>query len=216
VPDLGFEVLGASSATYAAAPTLNIQLQISNSGPEELHSILLRCQIQIEVTRRRYGDAEQSKLFDLFGPPSEWDRSLRNLLWTRSDLSVPGFTGRTIVDLPLPCTYDFNVAGVKYFAALESGEIPLCLLFSGTVFYAADHGGWQVMQIPWEMEATFRLPVRVWREMMERYYPNCAWLCLHKDVFERLFEYKSRHVLPTWEKVFENLLAPAPGLLRAE
>ena len=30
----------------------------------------------------------------------------------------------------------------------------------------------QVAQIPWDREAAFRLPVRVWKEMMEQYYPN--------------------------------------------
>ena len=27
--------------------------------------------------------------------------------------------------------------------------------------------------------------------MMEHYYPNSAWLCLRKDIFDRLFAYKS-------------------------
>ena len=45
--------------------------------------------------------------------------------------------------------------------------------------------------------------------MMERYYPNTAWLCLRQDVFDRLYRYKSRRGLPTWEQALEGLLPPA-------
>jgi hypothetical protein len=104
------------------------------------------------------------------------------------------------------------VAANKYFYALEEGEVPLVLLFSGTVFHESEEGGLQVAQISWEKETTFRLPVRVWEEMMQRYYPNSAWLCLRKDVFDRLYQYKSRNGVPTWEQVLENLLAPTERL----
>ena len=104
------------------------------------------------------------------------------------------------MDLPVPCTFDFNVAATKYFNALEEGEVPLSLLFSGTVFQDVTDSGLQVAQIPWDREATFRLPVQVWKEMMDHYYPNSAWLCLRKDVFDRLQQYKSKQGLPTWEQ----------------
>ena len=52
---------------------------------------------------------------------------------------IPGFTGTTLVDLQLPCTFDFTVASTKYFHALEAGEIPLCVMFSGTVFYRGEN-----------------------------------------------------------------------------
>ncbi len=56
------------------------------------------------------------------------------------------------------------------------------------------------------------MPVQVWRDMMEAYYPNGAWLCLHQDAFDRLYQYKVRHGIPTWEQVLENLLPVAvPG-----
>jgi hypothetical protein len=134
------------------------------------------------------------------------------MLWTHTSAVVPAFTGSTVVDLPVPCTYDFNLAAAKYFYALEGGEVPLCLLFSGTVFYAAGDGALQVAPIPWEKETTFRLPVRVWKDMMELYYPNSAWLCLRKDVFDRLYRYKSSRALPTWEQALENLLAAGEGV----
>jgi hypothetical protein len=105
----------------------------------------------------------------------------------------------------VPCTYDFNVAVTKYFDALDNGEVPLTLLFSGTVFY--ENGALQAAPIPWDREASYRLPVSVWRDMMEHYYPNSAWLCLRKDVFDRLYEYKRRRALATWEQALESLLA---------
>ena len=57
------------------------------------------------------------------------------MLWTHASVVVPPFTGETTAEVPVSCTYDFNVAATKYFYALEDGEIPLDFLFSGSVFY---------------------------------------------------------------------------------
>ena len=97
----------------------------------------MRCQIQLEVTRRRYTAEDQEKLRDLFGEPDRWGQTLRNLLWTHVNVNVPPFQETTVVDLPVPCTFDFNVAATKYFHGLGDGEVPLCLMFSGTVFSCA-------------------------------------------------------------------------------
>jgi hypothetical protein len=102
---------------------------------------------------------------------------------------------------------DFNVASTKYFHGIESGEIPLSFLFSGTVFYDGGDGMPQVAPISWSKEARFRLPVETWRAMMETYYPNSAWLCMRRDVFERLYQYKVRNGIPTWEAALERILA---------
>ncbi|MGI8549897.1 MAG: DUF6084 family protein, partial [Dehalococcoidia bacterium] len=112
------------------------------------------------------------------------------------------------------CTYDFNVAATKYFYALEDGEVPLTLLFSGTVFYATEDGQLQISQVPWEKEASFRLPVQVWKQMMALYYPNSAWLRLRQEVFDRLYQYKLRSGLPDWEQALENLLRSAEEVAR--
>jgi hypothetical protein len=111
-----------------------------------------------------------------------------------------------VVDLPVPCTFDFNVAAAKYLAGLEDGEAPLNLLFSGTVFYEAENGALQVELISWDKEARYRLPVSVWKEMMGLYYPNLVWLCLDRDVFDRFAHYKSRRGIPTWDLAIESLL----------
>jgi hypothetical protein len=207
MPDLNFLVEGAEVVPYAATPQLALKLRLTNSGPEEtIHTVALRCQIQIEATRRRYSAEDQGSLLDLFGAPERWNQTLRTVLWTHASMVVPSFRGTTLVDLPVPCTFDFNAAATKYFYGLSDGEIPLCLQFSGTVFYAGDDRALQVAPISWDKEARFKLPVKVWRDMMDAYYPNSAWLCLRRDVLERLYQYKVRHGIPTWEEALENML----------
>jgi len=206
LPDLNFEIESVAPQPYAAAPLLNFKLRVVNAAGEPAHTVILRCQIMLDVTRRRYSAEEQERLLDLFGAPEQWDRTLRNMLWTNTSVVVPAFTGATFVDLPVQCTFDFNVAATKYFAGMEEGEVPLLLLFSGTIFYMAGTGALQVTQIPWEKEARYRLPVRMWREMMDMYYPNSAWLCLRRDVFDRLYRYKVRRGIPTFEQALERVI----------
>jgi hypothetical protein len=167
---------------------------------------VLRCQIQIEVTRRRYTPSDQEQLRDLFGEPERWGQTLRNLHWINATGVVPKFTGVTSVDLQVPCTFDFSIATTKYFNGLSDGEIPVCVMFSGTVFYADPAGALQVAPISWNKETKFRLPVKVWKDMMDAYYPNTAWLCLRRDVFEDLHRYKVEHSIPTWEETIERIL----------
>ena len=207
MPDLSFEVEGAEAVAFTASPLMAFKLRITNSdATEAIQTVALRCQLQLEVARRHYNQPEQERLLDLFGEPERWGQTLRTMLWTHVSIVVPPFEGATVVDLPVPCTFDFNIAATKYFAGLEEGAIPLCLLFSGTIFYEAADAGLQVAQIPWNKEAKYALPVRVWREMMNIHYPNSAWLSLRKDVFDRLYEYKRRHGIPTWEQALESLL----------
>ena len=211
MPDLSFQVYEAEAEAYAASPMLVFKLGIANADTEEpVHTVALRCQIQIEPARRRYTPEEQERLHDLFGEPSRWGQTLRTMLWTHVSTVVKSFTGSVVVDLHVPCTFDFNIAATKYFAGLEAGEIPLILQFSGTIFYVTQEGVLQIAQVPWSKEARYRLPVKVWHDMMEIYYPNSAWLRLRRDVFDRLYRYKIEHAIPTWEQAIESIL-PADG-----
>jgi Family of unknown function (DUF6084) len=208
MPDLTFHVDRAEVVPFAVSPQLALKLRVSNADPSQaIHTVALRCQVQIEATRRRYTSDEQAQLRDLFGEPERWGQTLRTLLWTHASVVVPPFIGSTEIDLPVPCTFDFNVATTKYFAGLSDGEIPLCLQFSGTVFYSTDGGPLQVMPIPWDKEVRFKLPVQVWKDLMDNYYPNSAWLCLRCDVFDRLHRYKIEHGIPTWEETLERVLS---------
>jgi len=209
VPELDFQVDGAAPIANAATPQLAFKLRIANSMADAVHSIALRVQVQIEPMRRRYTPDEQRRLRELFGEPERWSQTLQCLLWTSASVPVPAFTKSVNVDVPVPCTFDFNVAVTKYIHGLDEGEIAISLLFSGTVFYAGARG-LQVMQIPWEKEARFRLPVSVWKQMMDLYYPNTAWLALRRDALQRLYEYRAEHGLATWEQALERLLPAKP------
>jgi hypothetical protein len=214
MPDLTFRVEGVEAERYAAAPLLLFKLRVTETlaagaQPTAIQAIVLRCHVRIEPARRRYGAQEQDRLLDLFGTPERWGQTLRPMLWTQVSTILPPFTGTYALDLPVPCSYDFSLAATKYFAALQEGDIPLCFLFNGTIFYEPVEGGLQVAQIPWEKEATFRLPAVTWRGLMDQFYPNSAWLCLRKDVFDQFQRYRSRHGLATWEQALERLLGAA-------
>jgi len=210
VPELRFHIEGVEAVPHAAAPLLALKLRITNLPETEvIHTLTLRCQVQIEPAKRRYAAQEQEKLLDLFGTPERWARTVRPLLWMNTSVAVPGFTSTTLVDIELPCTFDFNVAATKYFHALEAGDIPVCVMFSGTVFYKDEKDALQIAQIPWDREANVRLPVSVWKEMMDMHHPNSTWLCLERVTFDRLYEYKMRHGLPTWERAIAAMLAAA-------
>jgi len=216
MPELDFRVESVAAIPYAAAPTLAFRLRVTNANSEEvIHSIALRAQIQIEVTRRHYSAEEQARLLDLFGEPGRWGQTLKTMLWTHVAVNAPPFQGETTVDIPVPCSFDFNVATTKYFHGLSDGELPLSFLFSGNVFYQSAHEELQVAPISWEKEAKFRLPLKIWKQMIDEYYPNTAWLCLRRDAFERLYEYKVRNGILTWEEVIERLFQNADEAVRS-
>ncbi len=208
MPNVNFQIDKALADPSAAAPLLIFKVRICNANAgETIQSIALRSQVRIEAARRRYSAAEQQRLVDLFGEPDRWSTTLGSLLWTHANTVVPAFEDEVIADLPVPCTFDFNVAATKYFEGLDEGEIPLDLQFSGTIFYRDADELLQVAQIPWDREASFRLPVDRWREMMEQYYPNCAWLRLRRDAFDRLRQYKEQQGLTHWEAAIDRLLS---------
>ncbi|MFD9811983.1 DUF6084 family protein [Streptomyces sp. NPDC059080] len=205
--DLAFSCTGVRADPYAAGPTLVFRLRITASGPERVHALALRCQFRIEPARRRYTDTEAAHLGDLFGERDRWGSTLNPLQFAHASVVVPGFTGESEVDLPVPCTYDTDIASAKYFAALDTGEVPLLLLFSGTAFRGA--GGFRVQPVPWDRETAYRMPVAVWREMIEQHFPGCGWLRLSRTAMDALGAYRSRRALPSWEETVLTLLAAA-------
>ncbi|MCW3099627.1 MAG: hypothetical protein JWL77_5245 [Chthonomonadaceae bacterium] len=211
MPDLDFKVVEAEVLPYAAGPTLLFKLAIKNAVPEEqIHSVMLRVQIRIEATKRTYDAQTKARLRELFGDPEQFGSTVKSLHWTNVVQTVPPFKGSIVTDLPVVCTYDFDVVGAKYLYALEDGNVPLLFLFSGTVLYSCEGAGLQIAQISWEKEAPYRMPIQFWKETMERYFPNSAWIRVRKDVFDRLYQYKGRNTLLTWEDVFERLLQNEP------
>jgi hypothetical protein len=205
--NLVFTAVGARAEPYAAVPTLVLRLAIQETEGRQVHMIALRCQVQIEARRRHYSASEKARLVELYGEPERWGETLRTMVWTHVAQMVPGFSGHVEVDLPITCTYDLEVAAAKYFQGLDDGEIPLLLQFSGTVFTARESAGqFSVEQLPWTHETSFRLPVRLWREVMELNFPGTAWIRLRRESVDALLEFKGQRALPTWDDVVATLL----------
>jgi len=210
VSNYEFSVVDVFAEPYAAAPQLTARLRIQESTGQTIHAIALRCQVRIEPQRRRYEEADESGLRALFGERDRWAETLKPFLWMQSSAMVQGFTEITEVDLPLPCTYDFEVAGSRYLHAVTDGIVPLALLFSGTVFTKGANG-FGVEQVPWDCEASYLLPVAVWQQMIESYYPHTGWIRLDHDVLTSLADFRSSQGLTTWEETLQTLLAARDG-----
>ncbi len=208
MPDLDFKILGVEAANYGIAPLLHFKLEVTNQPAEEtIQSVMLQTQIQIHPTQRAYQSGEKEKLGELFGTPDRWGQTLRARLWTHANVNVRQFSGKTEAVLSVPCTFDLNVAATKYFYALEDGEVPLLFLFSGTIFYQDADDRLQIQQVSWNKECVWRMPIAVWKEMMDHHYPNTAWLSLERDLFERLYAFRRREGLASWEAAIEALLS---------
>lgn len=188
--DVTFEVLDVTPERYAVTPILAADIGITASGDVPIQAIALRCQVRIEPQRRSYTDAEAAGLLDLFGPRERWAATQRSFVWLHAATMVPGFAGTTRVTLPLPCTYDVEVAGAKYFHALHDGAIPLQFLFSGTIFDAGQQT-LRVRQVSWECEDSFDMPVAVWRALVAQHYPDSGWVRLSHDTIGELCSFKS-------------------------
>ncbi|MET9631996.1 DUF6084 family protein [Lentzea sp. NPDC006480] len=207
---LHFECDGAWPNRYAAVPGLTLRLRIIERSGAPVEAVALRCQIRIEPHRRTYSAGEARRLIDLFGDTGRWTKTLKPVSFASVSTMVPGFTGSTVVDLDLPCTYDLEVASAKYFNALDTGSIPLLLLFSGTVFGNQD-GKLRVWQVPWSNEASFSLPVSVWRETVDHHFPGSAWLRVRRDTMDALQRFKSDHAFATWDDAMTAMLAATDG-----
>jgi hypothetical protein len=206
--ELTFSVTGARCEPHAATPTILLGLRVKELTGASVQALVLMCQVRIEPSRRHYGEGERGRLYELFGEASQWGSSLHPFLWAYVPTTVGAFRGSTELDLPLPCTYDLEVAAAKYFHALEGGEVPLVLLFSGTVFSEGGRG-FLAEPVPWSDEARFRLPVVTWRQCMDSYFPGSGWLRLSRGQLDRLARFKAERALPSYDMVVEQLLKEA-------
>ncbi|MFD7534641.1 DUF6084 family protein [Streptomyces sp. NPDC059819] len=205
--EFSFACVGVRADPYAAGPTLVFRLRVTASEDARVHALALRCQIRIEPVRRGYDDEEAEGLADLFGERSRWGSAMQPVQFAQVSVMVPSFTGETETDLVVPCTYDMDIAASRYFDALTGGEVPLLMLFSGTAFTGA--GGFQVEPVPWDREASCRMPVAVWREMIQQHFPGCGWIRLPSEMMDALLAFRSRASLPSWEATVRALLDAA-------
>ena len=205
---LSFAVVSSRAEPHAAVPTIMLRLRVEEADGFSVHALALRCQIRIEPQRRTYSPTEEARLYEMFGETPQWGDSLRPFLWTHVSTTLGKFAGATEFDLPVECTYDFDVVGAKYLHALADGDIPLLLLFSGTVFTRGE-SGFSAEPLSWSLEASHRMPVSVWRAMMDLYFPNSGWIRLRRDTLDDLQAFRASEGLPTWDQALERLLKQA-------
>ncbi|MHA6623196.1 DUF6084 family protein [Pseudonocardia sp. DLS-67] len=210
---LRFTCTGSRPEAYAAGPSILLDLRIDEAAGQRVHAVALRTQIRIEPRGRTYTPDEAAKLTDLFGEPSRWGETLNPLQLATIASTVPGFSGSTTVAIPVPLTYDLDIAATKYFHGLsdapdEERGVPLLLLFSGSVFYAGPDGV-QVGPVAWHEEATHLLPASVWRAAVDEHFPGSAWVRVRRDTVDALAGYRSEHVLRDWDDTILRLLKDA-------
>ncbi|MHB8658405.1 MAG: DUF6084 family protein [Solirubrobacteraceae bacterium] len=205
-PEPEFAVLGARPVRYAAAPMMMIDLEVSEPTGRSVYMIALSIQLMIEPARRQYDAETRERLLELFGAPERWAVTTRSLVWSKLDVVVPPFTGQTTVSVPLPCTVDLELAAAKYLYSLPDGEVPAAMHFNGTIYYRGEDGGLQMVLIPWDKSIDFRLPVSVWRETVEHYYPGTVWVTLRSSTMQVLQREKLRRGLATLDACVDSLL----------
>lgn len=206
--ELSFDCLDVQYERYAAAPTLLFRLRVNAASEQRIRAVALRCQIRIEPQRREYRPQEADRLIELFGERSRWGDTLKPFQFANTSTVVASFTGSIEVDVSVPCSYDMDVANGRYFHALEDGEIPFILLFSGTVFKDGDKSLW-IEQVPWHAECRYRMPVTLWRDMMDLHFPGSGWLRLRRDTIDALADFRAARTLPTWDDAIIAVLETA-------
>jgi len=217
MPNLKFEIISSGIKQFAVVPTLVFNLQITNDVKnEEVYAAALKCQVMIEAVKRTYNEESKDKLHELFGEPFRWDETLRRFFWIIINVPVPRFTGKTVVEVAIPCSEDQALAAGKYFYAVSEGNVPLAFLFSGTLFYKDPDGNLQVTLIPWEKEALCKMPANLWQEMMDIHFPNSRWMRVRKDIYDRLVRYKAQSAFPTLENCLEFILDDALNIRLTE
>jgi hypothetical protein len=191
---------------HAASPALLLDLQVSEPSGRQIYMIALRIQLMLEPARRAYDERTRERLLELFGAPERWAVTTRSLVLAQLDVLVPEFTGSVTIPVPLPCTCDLELAATKYLHALPDGHAPLAAHFNGTIYYPNADGGLQMVLVPWNKSTDYRMPVAVWRETVEHYYPNAGWLSLRPATLEELRREKLRRGLPTLDECVAALL----------
>lgn len=206
LPSPVFTVLGADVVKAAAAPTMKFTLGITEPLGNEVFTIALSVQVQLDPAQRSYDADTKQRLFELFGEPSRWAATTRSFQWAQVFVLVPAFTGTTTFEVPVAGNFDLELAATKYFYSLPDGDIPLTFHFSGSIYYRGEAGRVQVVQVPWSCQAKFKLPVFVWRSMVDAYYPNTAWVALRRQTLDLLLDYKAKQGLATLDACISRLL----------
>jgi hypothetical protein len=206
-PWLRFAVTGARAIEHAAAPTLAFSIEVEERSGRQVFTAALTFQIQIEPAKRAHDEADRERLVELFG--ESWGNTAQRLHWTTEQALLPAFAGTTTIELEVLCNYDLELAATKYFHSVESEHVPLSFHLNGSVYYPDDDGRLQIVQVPWDTVAEFELDVRVWKAMIDAYYPNRGWVPLERETLEALRRERVRRGLPTFDATLAELLEEA-------
>lgn len=212
--DLAFECVDARPERYAVGPTLVFHLRVHERSGIAVHGLALRCQFRVEPQRRKYSFAEEERLEDLFGKRERWHETMKPMQLATVSHLLGAFVSCTDTAVSLPCSYDMEVATGKYFHSLDGGEIPLLVLFSGSVFTPAEPArspNFAVEAVPWHNEVRFALPVTTWREMMDLYFPGSGWLRLRRSTIDAIRALATARAVPDWDDLIEHLVESAHG-----
>ncbi len=202
-----FSVLDVAPVAHSAAPTLEFSLHVSDPLGRPVHTIALSTQVRIDPARRRYDEETRARLIELFGTPERWGATTHSFQWAQVDVLVPGFTGATSFPLRLPCSYDLELAAVKYFYSLPDGEIPLSFHFTGMVLYAGEQDRLQVAQVPWSCSAQWLMPVSAWQRAVRAFYPEGGWVRLTTPTLDALLARKAERGDHDFDATVAGLLA---------
>jgi uncharacterized protein DUF6084 len=202
---LAISVLGAQPSPQTASPGITFRLRVEERSGARVHSMTLRCRVQISARCRRYAEDEQSRLYELFGDFSQWERTLRTVTWSQSTLVVSAFDGRIDIDLSVPCTYDLQVAAAKYLHAIRDRRVPLTFLFSGMMFQVAG-GGLRIEPVPWDLETSYQMRASIWHAAMDQFFPGRGRLMLRRDTIDRLQAFRGQHAVVSWDEAIDLLL----------
>jgi hypothetical protein len=206
-PALELEVLGAEPALHVASPALHFRLRAREPAQREVYMVALSTQVHIDPGLRGHDAATRERLVDLFGSPERWAATTTSVVWARVETLLPSFTSEAEFTLVMPCTYDLEVASAKYLDSLPDGEVPLSFHFSGRIFYRGEDGRLQIVLTPWT-SAVYRMPVAVWRRMIDQHYPGDGFIRLQDDTLRALAGHKARQGFPTFDATIADLLRP--------
>ena len=114
-------------------------------------------------------------------------------------------TGATVVEVER----EIKQAIRFHLDGLRDGDVPLELLFRGTLFYPGDEGRLRTALLPWDLEARYDLPVALWRGALDRFFPESGWIRLSHASIDRLRAYRCDRLLASWDAAVEDLLRSA-------
>ncbi len=206
--DLEFEVVGVGPERYCAAPTVTFKVRITENSGDNIYAVALRTQIMIEPQRRRYTPEEEQRLLAQFGERDRWGQTLKPFYWATVGSMVTAFTESVEIDIQVPLTYDWELASTKFLHAVETGDVPVNLLFNGTIISKGE-SGFSIEPVPWNKESRFGVPAGLWRAVMDIYFPGTGWIRTDRSTIDKLERFRSIRGLTSWERTFDVLVEEA-------